>query len=144
MPEMDSFAKKKWPDNSFSVWGYNTLFPIWALEFWSSWTIEFYISRFCGTICGTSNKNDLNGGIWQSRISKSLAEYVHRCVCFVNVQLSLPENVVFSGGARMGNAAYIIFIMWNSMSGLDSWYHFRLNIICDVAVLWEVINKKFR
>ena len=28
-------------------------------------------------------------------------------VCFVNVQLSLHENVVFSVRARMGNAAYI-------------------------------------
>ena len=34
-------------------------------------------------------KNDRNGGIWQSGISKSLAEYVQRHVCFVNVQLSL-------------------------------------------------------
>ena len=38
-------------------------------------------------------KIDLNGGIWQSRISKYLAEYVQHCVCFVNVQSSLHKNV---------------------------------------------------
>ena len=55
-------------------------------------------------------------------------------VCFVNVQSSLPENIVFSASARMYNAAYIIFIMWNSISGLDAWYYFRFNISCGVAV----------
>merc|ERR1711954_134661 len=34
----------------------------------------------------------------------------------------------------MYNAAYIIFIMWNSISGLDAWYYFRFNISCGVAV----------
>ena len=59
--------------------------------------------------------------------------------------LSLPENVVFSGGARMGNAAYIIFIMWNSMSGLDTCYNFRFNISCGVAVMRRSHqNKKIR
>ena len=62
-------------------------------------------------------KNDRNGGIWQSGISKSLAEYVQRPVWFDNVQSSLHENVVFSVGVRMGNATYIIFIMWSSISG---------------------------
>ena len=42
--------------------------------------------------------------------------------------------VVFSVCARMGNAAYIIFIMWNSIDGLDAWYHFLFNISCGVAV----------
>ena len=65
-------------------------------------------------------KNDRNGGKWQSGISKSLEEYVQRRVCFVNVQLSLHENVVFSVCSRMGNAAYIIFIMWSSISGLNT------------------------
>ena len=39
-------------------------------------------------------------------------------VCFVNVQSSFPENVVFSVCACMDNAtaAYIIFIMWNSVA----------------------------
>ena len=54
--------------------------------------------------------------------------YVQRHVCFVNVQSSLHENVVFSVCACMGSAAYIIFIMWNSISGLEPWYHFRFNI----------------
>ena len=68
-------------------------------------------------VLGNKDKNDPNGGIWQSGISKSLAEYVQCPVSFVNVQLSLHENVVFSVGAL--NAAYIIFIMWNSISGLE-------------------------
>ena len=55
-------------------------------------------------------------------------------MCLVNVQLSLHENVVFSVCASMGHAAYIIFIMWNPISGLDAWYHFRFNISCGVAV----------
>ena len=62
------------------------------------------------------------------------AEYVQRRVCFVNVQSSLHENVVFSVCARMCSAAYVIFIMWNSISGLDACFHFRLNISCGVAV----------
>ena len=55
-------------------------------------------------------KNDRNGGVWQSGISKSLAEYVQHRVCLVIVQSSLHENVVFSVCAHMDNAAYIIFI----------------------------------
>ena len=89
-------------------------------------------------------KNARNGGIWQSRILKSLAEYVQHCVCFVNVQLSLHENVVFSVCARMDNAAYIMFIMWNSITGLDAWYHFRFNISCGVAVTVRSHQKNFR
>jgi len=61
-------------------------------------------------------------------------------VCFVNLQSSLHENVVSSVCARMGNAAYVIFIMWNSISGLDTWYHFQFNISCGVAV--KVISHK--
>ena len=57
--------------------------------------------------------NDRNGGIWQSGISKSLAEYVQRPACFVNVQSSLHKNVVSSVCPRMDNAAYIIFIKLN-------------------------------
>ena len=62
------------------------------------------------------------------------AEYVQRRVCFVNVQSSLPKNVVFYVCARMGNATYIIFIMWNSISGLEALYHFWFNISCGMAV----------
>ena len=80
-------------------------------------------------------KNDRNGGIWQSGISKSLGEYVQRHVRFFNVQSSLHENVVFSACPLMDNAAYIIFIMWISISGLDAWYHFWFNISCGVAVM---------
>ena len=62
------------------------------------------------------------------------AEYVQHRVRFVNVQSSLPENIVFSVCAHVGNAAYIIFIMWNSISGLDAWYNFRFNVSYGVAV----------
>ena len=61
-------------------------------------------------------------------------KYVQHRVCFVYLQSSFHENVVFSVCARMDNAAYIIFIMWNSISGLDTWYYFRFNISCGVAV----------
>ena len=71
-------------------------------------------------------------------------EYVQRHVCFVNIQSSLHENVVFSVCACMGNAAYIIFIMWNSISGLDAWHHFRFNISCGVAVMMRVQQKNDR
>ena len=65
-------------------------------------------------------------------------------ICFVNILSSLNEIVVFFVGACMGNAAYIIFIMWNSISGLDAWYHFRYNISCGVAVMVRGHQKKCR
>ena len=46
--------------------------------------------------CQAHPKNDRNGGVWQSGISKSVAEYVQRPVCFINVQSSFHENVVFA------------------------------------------------
>ena len=52
----------------------------------------------------------------------------------VDIQSSLHENVVFSVCARMGNAAYNISIMWNSISDLYTWYHFQFNISFGVAV----------
>ena len=55
-------------------------------------------------------------------------------MCFVNAQSSLLENVAFSVCARMCNAPNVIFIIWHSISGLDTWYHFRLNISWGVAV----------
>ena len=72
------------------------------------------------------------------------AEYVQCRVCFVNVQSSLHENVVFSGCAYMCNATYVVFIMWNSISGLDAWYHFRLNISSGVAVTVRSHQKNIR
>ena len=62
------------------------------------------------------------------------AEYVQRRVCFVNVQLPLHENVVFCVCAHMGNAAYTMIILQNSISGLEAWYHFRFNISWGMAV----------
>ena len=61
-------------------------------------------------------------------------------MCLVNVQLSLHENVVFSVSVRI--AAYVIFIMWNSISGLYTCYHFRLNISCGGAVTVRSHQKK--
>ena len=40
---------------------------------------------------------------------------------YVNVQSSLHLNVIFFLCARMGNAACIIFIMWSSISLLNTW-----------------------
>ena len=68
-------------------------------------------------ISKSQQKNDRNGGIWQRGISESLAEHVQRCVGFVNIHSSLHKNVAFSLCACKDNAAYIIFIMWNSISG---------------------------
>ena len=82
--------------------------------------------------------------LWQSGISKSLAEYVQHSMCLVIIQSSLHENVVFSVCAHMGNAAYIIFIMLNSISGLDACYYFRLNISCGVAVTVRSHHKKYQ
>ena len=65
-------------------------------------------------------------------------------VCASNVQSSLHDNVVFSVCARMDKAVYIMSIMWNSLSGLDAWYHFRFNISCAVAVMGRSHQQKFR
>ena len=52
---------------------------------------------------------------------------------------SRHENVVFSVCVRMDNAAYIISIIYHSISGLEAWYHFRFNISCGVAVIFKVV-----
>ena len=79
------------------------------------------------------------------RASPKLTEYriFQRRVCIVNEQSSWHENIVFTVCERMGNAAYIIFIMWNSISGLDAWYHFRFNISCGAAVTVRGHQKTF-
>ena len=71
-------------------------------------------------------------------------DYAKHHVCLVYLQSSLHENVVFSVCARMSNAAYVIFIMWNSISGLDTCYHFRLNVSCEVAVTVKSHQKKYQ
>ena len=71
-------------------------------------------------------------------------EYIKRRVCIVNVQWSLHENVIFSVCAPMGNAVYIIFIIWKSISGWDAWYYFRLNISCGVAVRVRSHQQRFQ
>ena len=64
-------------------------------------------------------------------------------VCALSLYSRL-ENVVFSVCARMDNATYIIFIMWNSISGLDAWYYFRFNISNGVAVTVRSHQQKFQ
>ena len=44
----------------------------------------------------------------------------------------------------MGNAACIIFIMCNSISGLEAWYHFPFNISHGVAVTVRSHREKFQ
>ena len=39
---------------------------------------------------------------------------------------------------------YIIFILWNSISGLEAWYHFRSNISRGVAVTVRSHQEKFQ
>ena len=79
------------------------------------------------------------------RASPKLTEYriFQRRVCIVNVQLSLHENVIVSVCASI-DAAYILFIMWNSISRLEPWLHFRFNISCGVAVTVRSHQKKFQ
>ena len=72
------------------------------------------------------------------------AELVQRRACFVYLQSSLHKNVIFSVCAHMGKAVYIIFIMWNSISGLEPWYHSRFNISCGVAVEVRSHQKNFK
>ena len=67
-------------------------------------------------------------------LGKKYCKYVQRRVCFVNVKSFLHKNVVFSVCVRVCNAAYVIIIMWNSISGFDACYHFGLNISCEVAI----------
>ena len=54
---------------------------------------------------------------------------------FPPINYAEPSWMDFSVCACVGNAANIIFIMWNPISGLDAWYHFRFNIRCGVAVM---------
>ena len=77
-------------------------------------------------------------------VRANLVHNMFSAVWTVNVQSFLHENVVFSVCASMGNAANIIFIMWNSISGLDAWYHIQFNISCGVAVTVRSHQEKFQ
>ena len=67
--------------------------------------------------------------LWEDITKKyRKAGYVQRRVCFINVQSSLHENIVFYAWARMGDAMYIKLITRSSISGLNAWYHFSFNI----------------
>ena len=71
--------------------------------------------------------------------SRNLQRNMSSVVCASSMS-SLHGNGFFSVCARMENAVYITFIMWNS--SLDAWYHFRFNISCGVAVLGRSHQKK--
>ena len=118
------------------------LYNLQDLDFYMTWFYKIWIRAFTNPI----NAKFIN--VYLTSTTKVVLEaqwgYVQRSVCFVNIQSSLHENVVFSVCARMGNAAYIIFIMWNSISGLDAWYHFRFNISCGVAVMVRGHQNNFR
>ena len=114
---------------NFSQRGSNVMTPYSAVG------KQSVFNNFCLSTCCTQH-------IIKKKYRK--AEYVQRRVCFNNVQSSLHENVVFYVCARMCNAAYVIFIMWNSISGLDACYNFRLNISCGVAVTVRSHQKKYQ
>ena len=63
------------------------------------------------SIVGQRRRSYQNPCSIHAYVVPTAAEYVQLRVCFVNVQSSLPENVVFYVCARMGHAAYIIFII---------------------------------
>ena len=66
--------------------------------------------------------------------ASSMDKFPLQYICKALRESSLHENVVFSVCAHMGNAAYILFIMWYSISSLDAWYYFRFNVSYGVAV----------
>ena len=83
---------------------------VYAFVFCISWlprSLDCSFWTFSNRPFHVDSKNDRNGGIWQSGISNSLAEYIQRPVWFVNVQSSLHENVIFSVCTLMDNAASI-------------------------------------
>ena len=104
-----------------SGWGIQSWLPSWMQQ-----VLEQIIRHFYWLKIGLND--------WSNKKKYRKAECVQCRVCFVNVQSSLHENIVLSVCARMCNAAYVMFIMWNSISGLDACYHFQLNVSCGVAV----------
>ena len=74
---------------------------------------------------GPINEDDPKNTAKQSRSRTVCASSMYSCLC---MKLS---SFLF---AHAGNAVYIIFIMWDSISGLDTWYDFWFNISCGVVV----------
>ena len=114
------------------------------------YTLNFLIGEAYSTFTAVRARGGAGGSslsviklVRQGLYWRRSGEYVQRHVSFVNVQSSLHENVVFSVSVRMGNATHIIFIMLNSISSLDTWYHFRLNTSCGVAVKVRSHQEKF-
>ena len=70
-----------------------------------------------GSMQGKDTGN-MPSAVCASSLNKSLTPLQYKCK--VLHKSSLHENVVFSVCSRMGNAAYIIFIMWSSISGLNT------------------------
>ena len=64
-------------------------------------------------------------------------------VCALSMYSRLCMKMLFfSVSTRMCNATYVIFIMWNSISGLDACYHFQFNISCGVGFVVRGHKKK--
>ena len=61
---------------------------------------------------------------------------------FPPINYAEPSWMDFSVCACVGNAANIIFIMWNSISGFDAWYYFLFNVYYGVAVTVRSHQKK--
>ena len=118
--------------------------------------LDFILSKCTGTIMcslGASphtrrNENDRNGGIWQSRISISLAVYVQRRVCFVNVQSSLHKNVIFSDETKescfvvvfsVNVFAVVVFHVVHVVVVIDAVDTRNLPVVVQVVVVVVVI-----
>ena len=134
---------------NFLLW-----FKMWWLSSYGLWFDDFpllFLIWWLSSVCDpmywrkkNHEKNDRNGSYMAERnlqISSGICP-----VPFVLRQctMSLHENMVFSVCACMDNAAYIIFIIWNSFSGLDAWYHFRFNVSYGVAVTVRSHQIKFQ
>ena len=90
-------------------------------------TLNFLIGEAYSTFTAVRARGGAGGSslsviklVRQGLYWRRSGEYVQRHVCFVNIQSSLHDNVNFSVFVCLGNAAYIIFIMLNSISSLEA------------------------
>merc|ERR1711954_319070 len=74
-------------------------------------------------------------GIYSKNIKKNKIRHLctPKTAKFTLIRLTISE---------ISPLLYIIFIIWNSISGLDTRYHFRFNISCGVAVMMRGQQKK--
>ena len=74
--------------------------------------------------------------------------YIQNCIHRLSFKqhfrwILLARTVAIPVGQRSGSRLAMPR-MWNSIFGLDAWYHFRLNISCGVAVMGRSHQKKFQ